>query len=171
MVRLCAPMHDIGKIGIPDSILLKPAKLDPDEWEVMKTHAQLGEGILEAIPEESLDAYRQHVLIGDDILEDHYSPMLGFAARIARSHHEKWDGTGYPDQIKGEAIPLEARIVAVADIYDALSSKRPYKPPFPEEEVVKIITGYAGSHLDPQIVETFLALQPQIQEIKERWQD
>ncbi len=171
LLRLCSPMHDIGKIGIPDHILLKPAKLDPEEWEIMKTHASLGEGILEAIPEESLDAYRQHVLIGDDILEDHYSPVLGFAARIARSHHEKWDGTGYPDGLAGEKIPLEARIVAVADIYDALSSKRPYKEAFSEEECLENIRKLSGSHLDPRVVEAFYACYPQILDTKGRWKD
>lgn len=171
LVRLCSPMHDIGKIGIPDHILLKPAKLEPEEWSVMMTHATLGEGILEAIPEASLEAYRQHVLIGDDILEDHYSPVLGFAARIARSHHEKWDGTGYPDGLSGTNIPLEARIVAVADIYDALSSRRPYKPAFAEEECLSTLRKLQGNHLDPEAVEAFFSRHPKILDLKNRWKD
>ncbi|MBL4615757.1 MAG: HD domain-containing protein, partial [Magnetovibrio sp.] len=128
-----SPMHDIGKIGIPDGILLKPGKLDPVEWEVMKTHAQ----------------------IGAEILGDHASPLMQMARQVAITHHEKWDGSGYPKGTSGTNIPLVGRVTAVADVFDALTSERPYKKAWPLEEAVKFITDQAGSHFDPDVVEKF----------------
>ena len=142
-----APMHDIGKIGIPDNILLKPGKLEPEEWEIMKTHAQIGADILS----------------GDD------SPLLNMASVIALTHHEKWDGSGYPNGLKGEKIPLVGRITALADVFDALTSERPYKNAWPVEEAVSWIKEQSGQHFEAALVEHFLTIMDSIIEIKEQY--
>lgn len=139
-----SPMHDIGKIGIPDAILLKPGKFEPAEWETMKTHAAIG----------------AELLAGDD------SPLLQLAREIALTHHEKWDGTGYPKQLAGEAIPLSGRIVAVADVFDALTSSRPYKKAWSVEAATDNLRENAGSHFDPAVVACFLEELPRILEIR-----
>lgn len=144
-----APMHDVGKIGIPDAILRKPGRLDPDEWKVMASHAE----------------------IGVRILGEHDSELLQMASRIALSHHEKWDGSGYPHGISGEQIPIEARIVAIADVFDALTSERPYKKAWSIEDAVKLIREESGKHFDPRLVEVFLEKLPEILEIRSRWMD
>jgi len=141
-----SPMHDIGKLGIPDSILQKPGKLDADEWEVMKTHT----------------------VKGAEILEGPKTGLLKVARKIALYHHEKWDGTGYPHQLVGEEIPLEARIVAVADVFDALTSKRPYKEAWPLEKALEEIKALSGSHFDPTLVNQFLSIIPDAVAIMER---
>lgn len=147
---LCAvPMHDVGKIGIPDRILLKPGPLDPDEWRIMRMHAGMGASILS----------------GSD------SELLQMAETIALTHHEKWDGTGYPRGMRGEAIPLVGRITAIADVFDALCSKRPYKDPFPVEKALDIIRSETGKHFDPAVVEAFFAIQPEIMDITNRFKD
>jgi putative two-component system response regulator len=134
-----APLHDIGKIAIPDSILLKTARLTPEEFEIMKKHALYGS-----------DAIRRT----QEILEE--NSFLNFAAEIAEFHHEKWDGSGYPHGISGLAIPLSARIMAIADVYDACISERPYKTPIPHEKVVQIIQEGGGTHFDPELVRIFV---------------
>jgi len=136
-----APLHDIGKVGIPDHILLKPGRLDAAEWEIMKTHAALG---AEAIERVERDA-RQPL------------EFLAVAKQIARHHHERWDGHGYPDGLKGEAIPLPARLMALADVFDALISRRVYKPALPHARARDIIASSRGSHLDPDVVDAFIA--------------
>jgi putative two-component system response regulator len=146
-LELAAPMHDTGKIGIPDAILRKPAKLDADEWVVMKTHPR----------------------IGYDILSTSTAPIFQLAAEIALHHHERFDGSGYPDGLAGEAIPESARIVALADVFDALSMKRPYKEEWPLERIMATIVESTGSHFDPRIVEAFHSILPQILEIKKEW--
>lgn len=133
LIEIAAPMHDIGKIGIPDNILRKPGKLDPEEFEIMKTHAR----------------------IGHEILKDSPSKYLQMGAIIALGHHEKFDGTGYPGGLAGEAIPLPARIVAVADVFDALTSDRPYKKAWPIPEAIEHIRSQKGKHLDPNCVDAF----------------
>jgi putative two-component system response regulator len=138
-----SPMHDVGKIGIPDKILLKPGKLDEDEWNTMKTHCR----------------------IGFEIIGEHSSELLKTAAIAALAHHEKWDGSGYPNGVKGDDIPLIGRIVAVADIFDALTSKRPYKDPWPAEKALDLIRNEKGKHLDPSIADAFLAIEHEILEI------
>ncbi|MFC2035962.1 HD domain-containing phosphohydrolase [Chloroflexota bacterium] len=135
-----APMHDIGKIGIPDRVLLKPAKLDPDEWKIMK----------------------HHTTIGAEILKDASADFIQLAEVIALSHHEKWDGSGYPQGLKGLDIPLAGRIVALADVFDALTSERPYKIPFPLEKALAIIEEGHGSHFDPELVNAFFAIEDEI---------
>ncbi|MBE1444935.1 HD domain-containing phosphohydrolase [Paenibacillus sp. OAS669] len=141
MIRSAAPLHDIGKIGIPDDILLKPGRFEPHEFERMKSHTS----------------------IGSNILEGSSFALLKLARLIAESHHEKWDGTGYPQGLKGEAIPLSARIVALADFYDALTHARLYKRAWTQEETLAEIKAQRGKHFDPQIVDVFIQL---LQEIK-----
>ena len=140
LLALSAPLHDIGKVGIPDSILRKPGKLTPEEWEIMKTHARLG---AEAIEQAERDAEKP-------------VEFLALAKEIVHWHHEKWDGTGYPDGLAGETIPLSARLMALADVFDALISQRVYKAAMPYEEVRGIIAAGRGAHFDPDMVDTFL---------------
>lgn len=144
-----APMHDIGKIGIPDAILLKPGPLSEAEWETMK----------------------QHTTIGASILGEHASGLLRMAASIALHHHEKWDGSGYPKGLAGNDIPIEARIVAVADVFDALTSARPYKPAWSVEDALALLREQSGHHFDPDVVAAFLSTLPEVLEIRKRWAD
>ena len=140
-------MHDVGKIGIPDDILLKPGKLDAEEWKVMKSHTTIGASIL-----------------GDDDCE-----VLKMAKMIAQSHHEKWDGSGYPEGLKGEEIPLEARITSICDVYDALTSIRPYKDAWSSEDAIKLIKEESGTHFDPAVVDAFLAVLPKVIEVSDHY--
>src|SRR5947207_5028203 len=150
-----APLHDIGKVGIPDRILLKPGRLTPEEFEIMKTHTTLGlDSIVQA--EERL---------GSSV------DFLRHAKEIALSHQEKWDGSGYPEARRGDDIPLSARLMAVADVYDALISRRVYKPPFSQEKSIAILREGRGSHFDPDILDAFLAHTAEFQAIAERFAD
>jgi putative two-component system response regulator len=142
-----APMHDVGKIGIPDRILQKPGPLDPDEWKIMQGHAT----------------------IGAEIIGEHDGGMLALARNIALTHHEKWDGSGYPKGLAGEAIPLEGRICAIADVFDALTSVRPYKKAWTEDAAVEFLVQQKGKHFDPMLVELFIAQLPAIRAIRHRW--
>ncbi|MBS8240490.1 response regulator [Marinobacter lipolyticus] len=144
-----APMHDVGKIGIPDAILQKPGKLDAAEWAVMQSHAEIGAEI-----------------IGAD-----GSELLNMAREVALSHHEKWDGSGYPRGLQGEAIPIAARIVALADVFDALTSERPYKKAWSVDDAVALIRDQSGHHFDPRLVDAFLRCLPAILEVRERWHE
>lgn len=147
---LCAaPMHDIGKIGIPDSILLKPGKLDLAEWDIMKRHSEIGAQILEGSKFE----------------------FIKVAGTIALCHHERWDGSGYPRKLQGEEIPIEGRITAIADVFDALMSKRPYKDAFTLEQSLKIIRDSSGTHLDPHVIGIFFEIQEEILSIREKLSD
>lgn len=151
-IRVAAPMHDVGKIGVSDTILLKPGKLTPEEFEIIKTHSVIG----------------AEILGGSDI------PLLKLASTIALSHHEKWDGSGYPQGLAGEAIPEVARILAVADVYDALSYDRVYRKAFSEDKVFEIMNEGNGTHFDPRIFSCFLTVLPAFQEVqacieKEGW--
>lgn len=139
-LMLASPLHDVGKIGVPDNILLKPGKLTDDEWAVMRDHAR----------------------IGAEILKDANSNILKMARVVAISHHEKWDGSGYPAGLAGEDIPLEGRIVAICDVFDALTSSRPYKEAWTEAEALDYLRNNAGSHFDPRLVELFVAEAPTI---------
>ncbi len=150
-----APLHDIGKIGIPDHILLKPGKLTPEEFEVMKTHTTIG---YEAIR-------RAELALGMDI------DFLSIAKEIALSHQEKWDGSGYPQGLAGAAIPLSARLMALADVYDALISKRVYKPALPHDEVLKIMADGRGTHFDPDAYDAFLQVHTIFQNIAAQFAD
>ena len=146
-----APMHDIGKISIPDRIMLKPGKLTDEEFAIMKTHPE----------------------IGAEILGDSDSDLIALAKVVSLTHHEKFDGTGYPNQLKGTDIPIEGRIVAIADVFDALTSKRPYKEAWTVEDALAFICidSQSGLHFDPQLVVLFKQCLPSILEIKQRWQD
>lgn len=154
-ITKASPLHDIGKIAIPDHILLKPGKHTPEEFEIMKTHAEKGESML----------IRTRRELGEDNL------MLHFASQIARSHHERWDGTGYPDGLQGEAIPLAARLMAVADVYDALRSVRPYKKAFSHEESVGMLLEQRARHFDPAAIDAFVALQEEFSLIAKQLAD
>jgi len=144
-----APMHDIGKIGIPDAVLQKPGKLDADEWAIMQTHAEIGAEI-----------------IGED-----GSDLLDMAREVAQNHHEKWNGCGYPRGLSGDAIPIAARIVALADVFDALTSERPYKKAWPVAQATDLIREQRGQHFEPALVDAFFRCLPAILEIKDRWQE
>ncbi len=151
-----APLHDIGKVGIPDRILHKPARLDDDEFEIMKTHAQLGaDAIMEA----------------ESLLGNKETSFLVFAREITACHHEKWDGSGYPTGLKGEEIPLSARLMAVADVYDALISRRVYKPAFSHEKAVALILQGRGTHFDPDIIDIFETMTDAFKAIAQRFSD
>jgi hypothetical protein len=141
MLLHASAMHDVGKIGIPDRVLLKPGPLDPDEWEIMKTHAR----------------------IGADILSGSKVPLLQMAEQIALTHHEKWDGSGYPRGLAGEEIPLVGRICAICDVFDALTSKRPYKDAWPLDVALEEIRSQSGQHFDPHLVELFLEFVPELE--------
>ncbi len=149
-----APLHDVGKIGIPDKILLKPGRLTHDEFDVMRTHAEIGRKAI-AMAAEHMGR----------------TPFLRLAEEIAFTHHEKWDGSGYPRGLKGEEIPLSGRLMAIADVYDALVSKRVYKAPIPHAAAVKIIIGERGKHFDPALVDVFVTAAPQFEFIHQNFAD
>jgi len=144
-----APMHDIGKIGIPDSILLKKGRLNEHEWDIM----------------------RQHPRFGSEIIGDHSSELLQMAAEIALTHHEKWDGSGYPMGLSGEEIPLASRIIALADVFDALTTERPYKQAWDIEQAMQMIEESAGSHFDPGLVPIVRSLLPEMLKVRDRYQE
>lgn len=155
IVAKSAPLHDIGKVGVPDQVLHKPGKLTADEWVIMKTHAKLGS---EAIEAAERDAERP-------------IEFLATAKEIAHHHHEKWDGSGYPDGLAGDAIPVSARLMALADVFDALISRRVYKEPLSVEAATAIIVAGRGTHFDPDVVDAFLAEQAQFVAIASRHRD
>jgi putative two-component system response regulator len=148
-ILYAAPLHDIGKVGIPDRILLKPGKLDPDEWEIMK----------------------RHTIIGARILEGDSSGILRLGEVIALNHHERWDGKGYPNGKAGRRIPLAARIVSVADVFDALLSRRPYKEPFSLDESLSIIREWRGRNFDPAVVDVFFSVLDEVMDIRDSFRD
>jgi putative two-component system response regulator len=166
-----APLHDIGKIGIPDSILTKSEKLTEAEWNVMKTHCQIGAKILEeeTLAEEVFERWQGHTDL--DFRQAHRNPILRMATTIALRHHEKWDGTGYPGQLIGEAIPIEARIVAVSDVFDALTSRRPYKEAYSAEEALEIMASTTDCHFDPDVYGAFVRVLPEIFRVREEIPD
>ncbi len=149
LILYASPMHDIGKIGIPDQILLKPGKLDKREWEIMKTHAA----------------------IGADILSGHDSELMLMAREIAQNHHEKFDGSGYPNGLSGNEIPICAKIAALSDVFDALASDRPYKKAWPVEDAVAEIRRCSGNHFDPQLVRAFEASLPAILDVRAQYRE
>lgn len=149
-----APLHDIGKVGIPDRILLKQGKLDPEEWEIMKTHAEIGADTLRGV-----------------IDGGHAPGYLTMGLDIAYCHHERWDGSGYPRGLAGKEIPLSARILALSDVYDALTSVRPYKKAWPHEDALALILESRGSHFDPDLVDAFMAREGEFNELRVRLGD
>lgn len=149
-LRDAAPMHDIGKIGIPDSVLLKPGKLDAEEWTIMQKHVEYGVEILGTQSD---------------------SKLMKMAIQVAKYHHEKWDGSGYPNRIAGEDIPLVGRIAAVADVFDALTAERPYKKAWSVDEALSLFEEQKGKHFDPRIVELLFENLPQILAVKDKFKD
>jgi len=149
LIEKAAPLHDLGKIGIPDSILLKQGKLEPDERETMNTHAELGA----------------------NLLSEHQSMLMQLAASIALTHHERWDGEGYPKGLSGESIPVEGRITAISDVFDALTTVRPYKDAWPIEKAVELIKSEAGKQFDPNLVELFIENIDDIIKIRKQYDD
>ncbi len=147
LILKASPMHDIGKIGIPDNILLKPGKLDKGEWEVMRTHPE----------------------IGAQIIGEHTNPLLRLAREIALTHHEKWDGSGYPRGLKSDEIPLPARIVAVADVFDALTTERPYKKAWTVDAALELLDKESGKHFDPIMVNAFTGILEEVLRIKSQY--
>ncbi len=147
LLELAAPMHDTGKIGIADKILKAPRRLDDEEMAIMKTHTT----------------------IGHQILSKNDSPLFQLAAEVALYHHEKWDGSGYPKQLKGDTIPESARIVAIADVFDALTMKRPYKEAWPLDKAIETLQKDAGTHFDPNLINLFMQIKEEILEIKDSW--
>ncbi|MBF0472152.1 MAG: two-component system response regulator [Nitrospirae bacterium] len=142
-----APMHDVGKIGIPDNVLLKPGKLDEEQWKIMRTHPKMGA----------------------EIIGTHSDELLKTAQIVSLTHHEKWDGSGYPNQLKGEEIPLMGRIIAIADVFDALTSDRPYKRAWTIEDAVRIIEEGAGTHFDPGLIAPFKSVLPDMIKIRDKY--
>lgn len=149
MIFHASPMHDVGKIGIPDDILLRPGRLEGKDLQIM----------------------RGHVEIGGKILDEHKAPVMKMAHAIAMAHHERWDGKGYPRGLAGSDIPLEARIVAICDVFDALTSVRPYKPAWPIDDAVKYLREQAGMHFDPELSKAFLGILPEIMSIRTQFSD
>ncbi len=149
LILQASPMHDVGKIGIPDSILLKPGKLDPEEWETMK----------------------RHTVIGAEILGDHPSELMAMARLVALRHHERWDATGYPDGLRGTDIPEPARIVALADVFDALLSVRPYKRAWSLDETIEHIKAQSGRHFEPRLVDAFFRVLPECLAVRDKYAD
>lgn len=149
LILQASPMHDVGKIGIPDKILLKPGRLTPEEREIMETHVE----------------------IGVDIIGDFDSDMLEMARRIAATHHEKWDGTGYPNGLSGEEIPVEGRISAICDVFDALTSERPYKEAWPMNSAIEYLKAHSGTHFDPGLLEMFIEMIPDVVALRAQYPD
>jgi putative two-component system response regulator len=155
MLFMTAPLHDIGNVGIPDRILLKPGRLTPDEFEIVKNHTQIGQNVIHQTERD----------FGIDI------PILKFAKEIIYCHHEKWDGSGYPEGLTGNSIPIPARIAAIADVYDALIRRLVYKPPMQHEQAVKIILEGRGTHFDPDMVDAFHEIHEDFQRIAHTYAD
>ena len=169
-MELAAQLHDVGKIGIPDSILNKPGSLSTDEFEVMKTHCVNGTRIIRDQAEQS-QTEGCHTLTGVNVFDDCNSPIMRMAALVANTHHEKWDGTGYPRGLSGKEIPIEGRITAVADVFDALSTKRPYKEAIDLEKCVEMVEESSGGHFDPDVVRAFLTRKDDIVRIFRDYSD
>lgn len=161
-LEYAAQLHDVGKIGIPDSVLLKPGRLTSEEFESMQRHCSHGKQILNRFPEAEEQAWKKHTELGSSILDVGASPILALATKIALTHHEWWDGSGYPLGLAGEDIPIEGRITAVADVFDALSSKRCYKEAFPIDRCLAILEEERGTHFDPEVVDAFFRRRKQI---------
>lgn len=171
ILELAAQLHDIGKIGIPDAILHKPGRLDPEQYAVMKTHCAIAKEIIQPHPPQEATTLRNHARLGASMLHVPSSPLLMLAARIAQTHHEWWNGEGYPLGLKGEDIPIEGRMTAVADVYDALSTKRSYKEPFSREKCFQILEEGRGTHFDPRVLDAFFDRSEEIVRVQLDYMD
>lgn len=170
-IELAAQLHDLGKIGIPDSILLNPGKLSEEEFSVMKRHCEIGREILDPFAADEMEELRQNKSDPARLPSNIRSPLLVLAAKIAQTHHEKWDGTGYPLGLKGEQIPIEGRITSVSDVYDALCSVRPYKEGFSVEQALRIMLAERGTRFDPKVLDAFVDQIPRIEKIRKAYSD
>ena len=170
-IELAAQLHDLGKIGIPDSILLNPGKLSEEEFAVMKRHCEIGREILDPFAADEMEELRQNKSDPARLPSNIRSPLLVLAAKIAQTHHEKWDGTGYPLGLKGEQIPIEGRITSVSDVYDALCSVRPYKEGFSVEQALRIMLAERGTRFDPKVLDAFVDQIPRIEKIRKAYSD
>ena len=168
LIAKAAPLHDIGKVGIPDQILLKPARLTPEEFEIMMTHSLIGAEAIEAAIERVVGGDRARL---DELQGNTPLDFLVVARHIALGHHEKWDGSGYPQGLRGDAIPIPAPLMALADVFDALTCKRHYKKAFPLEQAVALLVEGRGTHFDPDVVDAFLAIQDRFADIAQRYAD
>jgi putative two-component system response regulator len=171
MIKQAAQLHDVGKLGIPDAILLKPGKLTPQEYETMQKHCGFGKKVFETLTENEQSALKKHAELGQQILAGRGSAVLDMAADIALTHHEWWDGSGYPLGLAGEDIPLAGRITAVADVFDALSTRRSYKPAFPLDKCFSLLQEGNGTHFDPRILEAFRLARAEVLAIQIRFAD
>jgi putative two-component system response regulator len=171
LLELAAQLHDIGKIGIPDDILKKPGKLDPDEYNLMQKHCMIGKKIIAPLLPEEFTILKSHTRIGSNLLNVRSSPLLVLAARIAQTHHERWDGTGYPLGLRGEDIPIEGRLTSVADVFDALSTSRPYKAAYPREKCFKILEEGRGTQFDPRVLDAFIASSDEVVQVQLEYMD
>ncbi len=160
-IEMAAQLHDVGKIAIPDAILLKPGKLEPEEFEIIQNHVKYGHQIIQPHTGQDARLMRRHVEFGSDMLRNG-SALMRLAASIAQTHHERFDGTGYPLGLAAEDIPLEGRITAVADVFDALSAERPYKKAMPREKCFTILEEGRGNHFDPDVLDAFFASTKEI---------
>ena len=171
LIEHAAPLHDMGKIGIPDAILLKPGKLTPDEYDAMKRHVVFGKRTFEPMSNEEWRTYKTHTSLGESIMGAERSPLISMASKIALTHHEKWDGSGYPLGLSGEDIPLGGRITAVADVFDALSSRRPYKSEWPIDRCFAALEEGRGTQFDPAVVDALLACRQEVIQVRMRFAD
>ncbi len=171
MLELAAQLHDVGKIGIPDEILNSDGKLDPEQFAVMQRHCYFAKKILTPLGEREWRLLRTHSQLGASLLEVSSSPILLLAARIAQTHHEWWNGAGYPLGLAGEDIPLEGRITTVADVFDALSSSRHYKKPIPRETCFAMMAEERGTHFDPTVLDAFFTRSKEIVQIQMEYMD
>ena len=171
ILEQAAQLHDIGKIGVPDSVLLKEGKLEPEEFDIIKRHCSFGNSIIAPMSQGEAEAYRRHSEIGASLLDIDGYPVLEVASIIAQTHHEKWDGSGYPLGLAGEDIPIEGRITAVADVFDALSSKRPYKEAMSRDKCFEILEEGRNKHFDASVLDAFFAGTKEIVNIQIRHAD
>lgn len=162
LLEQAAQLHDVGKIGVPDAVLKKSGELHSHEIEIMRQHCRHGQTILDGPVSDEARQLQSHAGVGGDILGSCTSPVMRLAAIIAQTHHEKWDGTGYPRQLAGQQIPIEGRITAVADVFDALASERPYKEAFPYEQCFRIMEKGRGNHFDSRVLDAFFACKEEI---------
>ena len=171
MIEQAATLHDLGKIGIPDSILHKPGKLTRDEYDTIQKHCGIGLRICESMSGDEFRLFSRHTVVGSEIMQGSSAPLLELASVVALTHHERWDGTGYPIGLSGEDIPLEGRITGVADVFDALSSRRSYKPAFPLEKCFEILEEGRATQFDPTVLDAFFHRKHDIVETQIRYAD
>ncbi|MGB7324977.1 MAG: HD domain-containing phosphohydrolase [Rubripirellula sp.] len=171
LIEQAAQLHDVGKIGVPDAILHKPGKLDPHEFEIMRGHCGIGRRIINPLSHEESIRLKKHTSVGMQIMSSTTSPVLKLASVIAATHHEKWDGSGYPNGLADKNIPIEGRIVAVADVFDALSSQRPYKAAFPVDKCLEILNEGRGTHFDPNVLDAFMRRKDEAIQIRQGYVD